>query len=315
MTKTKVATKRIEAGFYQLEAEGAPSVFVRRFARQGVRHIRTDAKSWRGDAWAMFATRREATRAHRPPTPAWASSLEDARQRLRARVERERGILADEDEDFEEEVVDICEPVTVDTMEKTVAANVEWLLKREFLWLPGWRVRWSPHGSLFHEAGENETTDKATVRFEVDLGNGDTVAGKALADILGYPKDRWGNPGTYEGELLSVTAFIDNANAGALLLARNAKQMKNADAAIAAALRQRAEQVAARRGHTLGPWEESGQGGRLRGAADCTRCGRGVVYDTAPPANGIDLGGRAVAVECATPLEPREAELQALRRG
>lgn len=60
-------------------------------------------------------------------------------------------------------------------------------------------------------------------------------------------------------------------------------------------LRREAERACDTRGHELTPWSE---GNLYRAFADCIACGRGVAVDANPPANGIDIGGEAVAVDC-----------------
>ena len=54
------------------------------------------------------------------------------------------------------------------------------------------------------------------------------------------------------------------------------------------------------RGHKMNNWgfTVKAGGSGIRGGAVCSRCGRGVQYDTTPPPNGIDIGGEAVAVNC-----------------
>jgi len=65
-------------------------------------------------------------------------------------------------------------------------------------------------------------------------------------------------------------------------------------------LKQRAEEGATWRRHTLGEWS-----GR---EATCTRCGMGAFIDPSPPANGIDIHGSAVALNC--PIGERLEELR-----
>jgi hypothetical protein len=59
-------------------------------------------------------------------------------------------------------------------------------------------------------------------------------------------------------------------------------------------LKQEALNSAEFRGHTLTPFNTYG----TTAYATCSRCGAQVVVDTDPPANGIDIGGAAVAVNC-----------------
>ena len=61
-----------------------------------------------------------------------------------------------------------------------------------------------------------------------------------------------------------------------------------------AALKREGERAAAFRGHRLGAWCE-GEGSAV---AVCVDCGRQVAVAVSPPANGIDVGGEAVAVNC-----------------
>jgi hypothetical protein len=58
--------------------------------------------------------------------------------------------------------------------------------------------------------------------------------------------------------------------------------------------------AAAFRGHKMENWgfTVKAGGSGIRGGAVCSKCGRGVQYDTAPPPNGIDIGGEAVALNC-----------------
>jgi len=52
---------------------------------------------------------------------------------------------------------------------------------------------------------------------------------------------------------------------------------------------------ASRRKHSMGDWQELTS---TSAESLCVRCRRGVVIDTKPAANGIDIGGEAVAVDC-----------------
>lgn len=59
------------------------------------------------------------------------------------------------------------------------------------------------------------------------------------------------------------------------------------------------------RNHKMGPWAHltNGKGWknyepRYIAVSDCERCGKSVQCDTRPPANGIDIGGEAVALNC-----------------
>lgn len=59
-------------------------------------------------------------------------------------------------------------------------------------------------------------------------------------------------------------------------------------------LRLEATRAANFRGHTLLAW----RGSRTRQSTKCGWCGMEVTVDTKPPANGIDVAGEAVALEC-----------------
>ena len=71
-------------------------------------------------------------------------------------------------------------------------------------------------------------------------------------------------------------------------------------------LRRGAEAAMRFRGHTvpeLADWKqlEGGLGSRSARKTfeyTCERCGKSVVIDNRPPANGIDVGGSAVALDC-----------------
>ncbi len=56
-----------------------------------------------------------------------------------------------------------------------------------------------------------------------------------------------------------------------------------------------AAQSATWRGHTLGAWHNYDD---CRAYAACTVCGKRVNVDALPDANGIDIGGEAVALNC-----------------
>jgi hypothetical protein len=70
-------------------------------------------------------------------------------------------------------------------------------------------------------------------------------------------------------------------------------------------LRRRAAAAANWRGHSL-KWARirdsaphtAMHSGRIIVSAECRHCGASVTIDTAPPANGIDIGGSAVATNC-----------------
>ena len=65
-------------------------------------------------------------------------------------------------------------------------------------------------------------------------------------------------------------------------------------------LQTEAAQASGWHGHALGKWGTNWNrdGLRITSIAGCTRCKCGVMVDTRPPANGIDIGGSAVAVGC-----------------
>jgi hypothetical protein len=52
------------------------------------------------------------------------------------------------------------------------------------------------------------------------------------------------------------------------------------------------------RGHTMEAWVMLALPGRIVHDAKCQVCGAWVRVDPAPPPNGIDVGGPAVAVNC-----------------
>jgi len=60
----------------------------------------------------------------------------------------------------------------------------------------------------------------------------------------------------------------------------------------------KAEGDATQRGHDALAWHWSTEGKRVRGLGICIRCGMTVQVDTDPPANGIDIGGEAIARDC-----------------
>ena len=65
-------------------------------------------------------------------------------------------------------------------------------------------------------------------------------------------------------------------------------------------LRREAQAATHWRGHRM-RWSapQYGDGGlRAVQSAECRSCGAWVQIDTHPPANGIDIGGSAVALEC-----------------
>ena len=68
---------------------------------------------------------------------------------------------------------------------------------------------------------------------------------------------------------------------------------------LAEKLKSEAEQSAAFRGHILGPW--SGTAGT--DVAYCKTCRCQVAVTPEPPPNGIDIGGRAVAIDCTSQQE------------
>jgi hypothetical protein len=60
-------------------------------------------------------------------------------------------------------------------------------------------------------------------------------------------------------------------------------------------LMKEAEESAKSRGHILKPWEIEGRTGAI---AECKVCGKEVICDTEPQANGIEIHGDAVALDC-----------------
>ena len=58
-----------------------------------------------------------------------------------------------------------------------------------------------------------------------------------------------------------------------------------------------AADAASFRGHALLVWDEPHDGDQRANGA-CARCGAQVSVDLSPPANGIDIGGPAVALSC-----------------
>lgn len=60
-------------------------------------------------------------------------------------------------------------------------------------------------------------------------------------------------------------------------------------------LAHQAESAARWRGHRLGNWQNVSETSAI---AECQDCGRQVAIDTNPPANGIDIGGEVVALNC-----------------
>ena len=68
-------------------------------------------------------------------------------------------------------------------------------------------------------------------------------------------------------------------------------------------LKRSAQESLANRGHTVTPedWQELSRSSHRIVMEYVCACGRGVVIDTYPPANGITVGGAAVALECGEP--------------
>lgn len=64
-------------------------------------------------------------------------------------------------------------------------------------------------------------------------------------------------------------------------------------------LKKEAHESATWRGHEI-DWGHiyHGEGRSLR-AGSCRKCGRAVMVNTNPPPNGIDIGGEAIALDCA----------------
>jgi hypothetical protein len=50
------------------------------------------------------------------------------------------------------------------------------------------------------------------------------------------------------------------------------------------------------RGHEMMPWQHLGDGSSA--TTECKHCKASVTVDVKPAPNGIDIAGRAVAVEC-----------------
>lgn len=65
-------------------------------------------------------------------------------------------------------------------------------------------------------------------------------------------------------------------------------------------LKREAQETAEGRGHTMGKWLEQANYAGVYSTANavCRRCGAGAFVDINPPANGIDIAGRAVALTC-----------------
>lgn len=66
----------------------------------------------------------------------------------------------------------------------------------------------------------------------------------------------------------------------------------------------RARRICGRRGHAMLRTDKWGvPGAHMQAHMTCTVCGAWVQLDTAPTANGIDMGGPALALEC--PSDPK----------
>jgi hypothetical protein len=65
-------------------------------------------------------------------------------------------------------------------------------------------------------------------------------------------------------------------------------------------LAQQATRIAEWRGHELCAfhWEETPSTFRIIGSASCTTCEKGVVVNTDPVPNDIDISGQAIALNC-----------------
>lgn len=64
-------------------------------------------------------------------------------------------------------------------------------------------------------------------------------------------------------------------------------------------LKREAREATDWRGHHMRPWELlQSSNSREVWQAVCGVCGKSVQIDTNPPANGIDIGGEAVALNC-----------------
>lgn len=65
-----------------------------------------------------------------------------------------------------------------------------------------------------------------------------------------------------------------------------------------AQLQRQADDSATWRGHRLGPWQTYPSTTIAHACCENDGCGAYVSVDTRPPANGIDIGGEAVALNC-----------------
>lgn len=61
-------------------------------------------------------------------------------------------------------------------------------------------------------------------------------------------------------------------------------------------LKRSARKSATWRDHDLGKWEKADYWGSP--VATCKRCGMKIYVDANPPANGIDIWGEAIALDC-----------------
>ena len=52
------------------------------------------------------------------------------------------------------------------------------------------------------------------------------------------------------------------------------------------------------RGHNMSRFEHSGAAGRRQAVAKCETCGKFAFIEERPAANGIEIGGQAVALGC-----------------
>ena len=60
-------------------------------------------------------------------------------------------------------------------------------------------------------------------------------------------------------------------------------------------LKREAKKAARFRGHKMGVWQQIGL---YCSTSRCKECNMAVTVDLLPPLNGIDIGGKAVALDC-----------------
>jgi len=219
-----VEVKKLKGGLYTLRTPDGVQMVVRRFPKKGTRHVIIDnaRRSWRGDAWHGYWTRRDAARGRR--TAAYADSLRSMRNEMAERYAMEQEVMVEHFGLEGLELDDILQDVVIGkTLRTVVGENVAYVLEREWLLPPGWSVSVSPVGNQY---GGEDASLRGTVPYTASFAlfrdlQTQVCSGGVFADLAPYSEEKWGDKDLMEASLLNLEVSFDAENARTLLEARN----------------------------------------------------------------------------------------------